>query len=215
MLLPQKAIYWPRKSALLLADLHLGKARHFRKEGIGVPEAIGENDYLALSKLINDCPVDHVYFLGDLFHSVFNKEWRLVGQTVSTFSDTAFHLVLGNHDILKRDKYESAGLKVYDQTASIGPFLLTHEPPEPSQESDKFIFCGHLHPGISIRGKGRQYVRLPCFYKCDNHMILPAFGTFTGIKTITLTGDGIAYAILGEKVVAIEENHLSRKKARG
>ena len=38
---PAKAIFWKEKSRLLLADVHLGKAGHFRKVGIPVPQRGG------------------------------------------------------------------------------------------------------------------------------------------------------------------------------
>ncbi len=36
-LLPQKALFLPEESILVLGDLHLGKAMHFRKAGIIIP----------------------------------------------------------------------------------------------------------------------------------------------------------------------------------
>tara|TARA_B100000497_G_C7677365_1_gene409317 strand:+ start:410 stop:1096 length:687 start_codon:yes stop_codon:yes gene_type:complete len=215
ILLPLRAVYWPGQSCLFIADLHLGKARHFRKEGIGVPEAIGEEDYSKLYDLLKEYSVDDIYFLGDLFHSEHNKEWEKVEEMVQYFSRTTFHLILGNHDILKKSLYQKAGLEVYDQYLDLGPFKLTHEPPEVEVENEKFIFCGHIHPGIGIKGKGRQHVRLPCFYSHNYYMILPAYGTFTGVKTLTLSEGNIAYAILKDKVIPIKENYSKRKNARG
>jgi len=37
LLLPQKAVYWPRASLLAIADIHFGKAAAFRSYGIPVP----------------------------------------------------------------------------------------------------------------------------------------------------------------------------------
>ena len=34
---PSGAVYWEEKQTLLLADVHLGKVAHFRKNGISVP----------------------------------------------------------------------------------------------------------------------------------------------------------------------------------
>ena len=36
-LLPQRAVYWPRAGALIVADVHFGKAATFRAGGIPVP----------------------------------------------------------------------------------------------------------------------------------------------------------------------------------
>ena len=70
----------------------------------------------------------------------------------------------------------------------------------PVKEFDQFNICGHVHPAVKLRGLGRQYMKLNCFYISDNQLILPAFGTFTGShilkpnKTdhvICLTSDGL------------------------
>ena len=36
-LFADRALFWPRESALLIADLHLGKADTFRAAGIALP----------------------------------------------------------------------------------------------------------------------------------------------------------------------------------
>ena len=201
-LLSQKAVLWKSKSILFLSDLHLGKAQHFRKEGIGIPEAIGEEDYTRLYKLFSDYPTDHVYFLGDLFHSEYNREWSRVKEMISHFSPTQFHLVIGNHDILSSEDYDSSGIHIVGKTHQINSIKFTHEPPE--KEYSEYIFCGHIHPGVSIKGRGRQYLRLPCFYFTENFMILPAFGTFTGVKTLNVSGNRKAFAVVKDKIVQIQ-----------
>ena len=40
VLLGARALYWPARQALLLADLHLGKADVFRRAGIALPAAV-------------------------------------------------------------------------------------------------------------------------------------------------------------------------------
>jgi hypothetical protein len=39
LLLPQKAVYWPRAQMLIVADIHFGKAASFRALGVPVPAA--------------------------------------------------------------------------------------------------------------------------------------------------------------------------------
>ncbi|MEC7393575.1 MAG: metallophosphoesterase, partial [Verrucomicrobiota bacterium] len=52
--------------------------------------------------------------------------------------------------------------------------------------------AGHLHPGFSIRGKSRTGVRSACFQVSENRIILPAFGSFTGLMEVKPTqGDRI------------------------
>ncbi|MFM1897944.1 MAG: hypothetical protein RL577_184, partial [Bacteroidota bacterium] len=40
--------------------------------------------------------------------------------------------------------------------------------------------CGHLHPVYSLRGKGRQSLRLPCFWLNKQRLVLPAFSSLAG-----------------------------------
>ena len=200
-LLPEKAIYWEKESALLLADLHLGKAQHFRKEGIAVPSGVADDNYKKLYQLFETYPTQNVYFLGDLFHSEYNQEWVRVTEIVNHFHQTAFHLVLGNHDILDNEKYQNAGLNIVGTKKDIRGIRLEHEPPETATK--QFTLCGHIHPGVMIKGRGRQNLRLPCFYFTENFMILPAFGTFTGVKTLKVSDVNKAFAVVGDKIISI------------
>lgn len=199
--LPEKAIYWEDRSTLLIADLHFGKTNHFRKEGIAVPQELVSQDIQRLRKLLQNYPAENVYFLGDLFHSRLNKEWELLGEEIKTQSDTHFHLLVGNHDILNRDKYSDLKMVIHDHPLELGPFLLTHEPVEKAQ--NKLNLCGHIHPGVIIKGKGRQRVRLPCFYMTEAFLILPAFGTFTGLKTLSILKGTRVFAVLTDRVLEV------------
>ena len=73
---PLKAIYWEEQGALLIADLHLGKTRHFRREGFPVPQGAGDANYDKLINLFLHFEPKRVIYLGDLFHSDYNQEWE-------------------------------------------------------------------------------------------------------------------------------------------
>ncbi|MFT6748906.1 MAG: metallophosphoesterase superfamily enzyme, partial [Flavobacterium sp.] len=63
--------------------------------------------------------------------------------------------------------------------------------------------CGHIHPGIKLKGKGKQFVKLSCFYVKENQIILPSFGTFTGNYFVSPTKNEQIYAIVDKEVVKI------------
>lgn len=84
-------------------------------------------------------------------------------------------LVVGNHDIISELKYEALGVEICSELI-LENFLLTHHP---EIRKKYFNLCGHLHPGFKLNGKGRQQVKLRCFYKSREQMVLPAFGEFT------------------------------------
>ena len=66
-LLPEKAVWIREWEVLLVADLHFGKASHFRKSGIPISEKVHDQDYQILTCLVSKYSPKQVYFLGDLF----------------------------------------------------------------------------------------------------------------------------------------------------
>lgn len=198
----QKAIYWPKNKSLFIADLHLGKINHFRKAGIALPPQAAEQNISNLASLIQKYDVQKVIFLGDLFHSYKNDEWNSFVHFLETYPQIEYILVQGNHDIFPSQEYEKAKLILVDELR-IGPFLCTHYPLESIQDGE-YNLCGHIHPGVVLRGKGKQRLKLPCFYFKKNQGILPAFGTFTGSSAINSNGASCIYAIAGEELMKIE-----------
>lgn len=175
---PYKSIYWERYKILFLSDLHLGKATHFRKSGIPIPENIHTLDFKRIELLLKSYKPNRIIFLGDLFHSSFNKSW-------STFKDFCTHnidikpeLVIGNHDIMEDNHYNF--LKIHQDRIELHPFVLSHKPLPVDMLNGLYNLCGHLHPSVKISGPARQSLRVECFYFGKNHGILPAFGNFTG-----------------------------------
>lgn len=168
---------------LLVADLHFGKINHFRKSGIAVPPKANERNTELLIDLLNKSKPEKAIFLGDLFHSHYNEEWETLGQVLKHFSACAFELVRGNHDIMSALQYERNKIKVIEGELELGPFVLTHEPLKEKRESF-YNLAGHIHPGVSLYGKARQAMTLPCFYFGEHQGILPAFGSFTGVARI-------------------------------
>lgn len=178
-LLPSKALFIPDQAALCIADPHFGKADHFRKAGIPVPNGTDATNYAQLERLLNSLPVQSVYFLGDLFHSDHNQAWETFSCWLSSYDQVDFWLIKGNHDILPNKAYQDAGLKVGESPFALPPFQLSHEPFQaPLEEATNL--CGHIHPAVKLRGGARQRLKLPCFYHTRNQLILPAFGQFTG-----------------------------------
>ncbi|MDF2157990.1 ligase-associated DNA damage response endonuclease PdeM [Algoriphagus sp. CAU 1675] len=202
VLLKEKAVWLPEEKALLIADLHFGKASHFRKSGIPIPEPIHDQDFMILKRLIETFQANHVYFLGDLFHSDWNAQWETVMDFLSTFPDTNFHLIKGNHDILSPSFYTNSLLEVHSEILTMGQKILSHEPLEEVPRGYLNI-CGHIHPGIRLQGKARQNLRIPCFYYENHQLILPAFGNFTGLFMMKPNLSSQIYGVAASKVIPI------------
>jgi len=200
LLLPEKAIYWPEKKMLLIADLHLGKTTHFRNNGIAVPQKAADSNWIRLHRLFNHFDLKRVCYLGDLFHSSLNRDWNTFEQLIGDYPSIEFELIIGNHDILAQELYTNIGFTLYESKVE-GPFLLTHEPLQ--TKSELYNLAGHIHPGVVLKGKAKQRHRLPCFHFGKTQGLLPAFGSFTGLATITLEKEDQVFVITKDKVIGL------------
>ncbi len=201
-LLPEKAIYWPDRDMVLIADLHLGKVGHFRKSGIPIPQKAGRSTIDRLESILFHYDPEKVVFLGDLFHSEYNSDWLGLNNLMERYPHTSYILVEGNHDILRDYNYQESKLQLIRDQVEVGPFVLSHEPIEEVIEG-KYNLCGHLHPAVRLEGRARQYMRLACFYFGDNTGILPAFGSFTGCAIIKPLKNEKVFVIAEDKVIAV------------
>lgn len=207
-LFPQRAIFWPSKRTIFVADLHLGKINHFRRAGIPVPTRANDRNLEMIVDLVQLTRPERFVCLGDLFHSHYNPEWESFGELIKHFRSTSFELVMGNHDIMSDQQYRRKGIVVHERL-HMAPFVLTHHPLEnhdslPKSVQSGYNLAGHLHPGVTMRGAGKQSVTLPCFYFGETAGLLPAFGTFTGLARIKPRKEDKVYVIADEKIIAIE-----------
>ncbi|MCW3124023.1 MAG: putative phosphoesterase [Flavipsychrobacter sp.] len=200
-LLPQKALFKDDERLLIIADVHLGKASHFRKGGISIPAHAQLADYTNLEKLIKDTNPLNVYFLGDLFHSTFNRDWHYFCDLIALFPVVKFTLVKGNHDLIDHALFKDICIDVVN-TIEDDHFIYSHEPLT-EVSTGKVNIVGHIHPGIVLTGIGRQSIKLPCFYITDSLVILPAFGVLTGLYSMERTKDTQIFAVLPDSIKRI------------
>lgn len=197
-----RAVFWEEQNALILADLHFGKTGHFRKAGIGVPQTIFKEDLQRLIALIQFFKAEQLIVVGDMFHSKSNNEHNLFERWRKDLSSLEVHLIKGNHDILKQEWYEQAGILTYPQQLTIGGFSFLHDADIKSIAlQNTFMFCGHLHPGITIRNTARQSLHFPCFHFEADCCTLPAFSKFTGITNIKRKTTDKVFAIVEDQVM--------------
>lgn len=203
-LLPERAIYWQQQQTLIVADVHLGKTGHFRKAGIAIPKQLGLEDLDCLTRLINQHQPKNLLFLGDLFHSDMNADWFDFANWRKQFAHISMQLVIGNHDIIKEKHYHDLDVSTHHELLA-GPFLMLHHPQTTNclEQHEHYVFCGHIHPGVKLVGKGRQSVTLPCFAFSDRQAILPSFGKFTGRVNMHHEPTDRIFGILEKKVIAV------------
>ena len=204
LLLPQKALLWQDEKALIVADVHLGKVGHFRKAGIAIPRSMEQEDLALLSDLIYLYKPEKVIFLGDLFHSDLNNDWDWLVLWRDLFKSVEMILVKGNHDIIADQVYLNSGFKLCDHFQK-DSFLFVHEPMTLKKLDNQalYVISGHIHPGVKLRGKGRQFLTLPCFHFGMKQAILPAFGKFTGKVCLQCDESDQVFGVLKDSVVAL------------
>jgi len=201
---PERCLFWEEENALIVADLHLGKTGHFRKAGIAVPQNIYKADLQRLMAMLYFYKADRLIIVGDFTHSSMNRELELFMKWRNDFSSLRIDLVKGNHDILDTTWYEKANIHVHESELEINGFLFRHEnkkQPQINERKNTYCFTGHVHPGITIRGAGRQSLHLPCFYFSNDHCILPAFSRFTGTYTVKAEKGETVYAITPQEII--------------
>ncbi|MFY8021827.1 MAG: ligase-associated DNA damage response endonuclease PdeM [Bacteroidia bacterium] len=197
--LPERGIYWEEEQAILLSDLHLGKVSHFRKNGIGVPLAAADQNLLKIEEILNRYELKELIILGDLFHSDLNEEWNLFIELTQKYQQIQWTLIRGNHDRMPAYLLKEAGIQTFFKQERRGIELI-HAPEE---NTLKPSISGHIHPAVLLQGKGRLRERLPCIYVGEQQILLPAFGSFTGAKTIETKSSDRVFVFAGTKVIEV------------
>ena len=218
---PSRIIYWEDEQAVIISDLHFGKTGHFRKSGIAIPQSAFRNDMQRLFEQIQYFQPHKLIIVGDMFHSKANKELEFFLKWRNDHAHLEIILVKGNHDILQTDWYEQSCIQLTNPSLYIKEFCFVHDlaifqnpdmaagsaPTIPTIQKTKpehFYFTGHIHPGILIRGLGKQSLRFPCFYFGEQYAILPAFGNFTGFSLIEPSSRENVFAIVENKIIQIQ-----------
>lgn len=207
-LLPQKAIFYKKEKALIIADVHLGKAGHFRQAGLAVPAGLAYADLQILDGLLgrSGLVIERIIVLGDLFHATLNPDWRIFEEWRKLNSDPEIILIKGNHDILSDSHYEELDIKV-SEIMVLNNFMLIHNFEDEEEIGGLYKLCGHIHPAVRMQGKAKQALTLSCFYFNESIGILPAFGRFTGKHIINPSESDNVFVISGsgegDKVIRI------------
>jgi DNA ligase-associated metallophosphoesterase len=175
MALPEGALFWPSRRALLIADLHLEKASWFARLGQMLPPYDSVATLTDLTALAASTGAEEIWCLGDSFHDRFGCERlpeRAREMLTALTAATRWTWITGNHD---SGLLDHCGGRIAEE-AEVEGLLLRHEadPAEPRPE-----LSGHFHPKLRVSHRGRRVSRR-CFVATDRKLILPAFGSLTG-----------------------------------
>lgn len=178
-LLASKAIYWPARKMLVIADIHFGKAAAFRALGVPVPRGTTTQNLLALDTLLARYACEEIVFLGDFLHARAAHAAATVAAMLAwraRHRDVRLTVVRGNHDAHAGDPAAALCIRMVDEPHSVGKLSFCHHP---DTAAPGYVLAGHVHPVYHLRADG-DGLRLPCFLLGPSHAILPAFGAFTG-----------------------------------
>ena len=194
-LLADKALYWPAGEALLVADIHFGKAAAYRALGQPVPRGTTTSNLQRLDAMLAQYRCRQLIFLGDFLHA---RQSHAPATLAALHAWRERHagldvlLIRGNHDRSAGDPPPTLDIRVVAEPCLLGPFALQHEStPHPSHH----VLAGHVHPVCVLRGRGRQRLRLPCFSLEERSTLLPAFGAFTGGMQVSARPGRRLYAV--------------------
>ena len=173
--LPQGALFWPARRALIVADLHFEKASWFAKFGQLLPPYDSIATLADLMALVDTTKPRELWCLGDSFHDSAGCE-RLPAQAQAMLRELTSALtwvwITGNHDA---GMIDHCGGSIASE-ASIDGLVLRHEADPRDLRPE---LSGHFHPKLRIAVRGRKVVRR-CFVASATKLILPAFGSLTG-----------------------------------
>jgi DNA ligase-associated metallophosphoesterase len=175
MALPQGALFWPERRALLVADLHLEKASWFARLGQMLPPYDSIATLADLTALAVSTGAEEIWCLGDSFHDRHGCDRlpeRARDMLVALTGATRWTWITGNHDPGIADH---CGGDIVEE-AEVDGLLLRHEA-DPAELRPEL--SGHFHPKLRIHHRGRQVSRR-CFVATERKLILPAFGSLTG-----------------------------------
>jgi DNA ligase-associated metallophosphoesterase len=201
LLLGERAVFWGKCKALIIADPHWGKAAAFRAAAVAVPEAVTQDDLLRLDGALDRTGAKRLIILGDLIHaekgrsqSTFDaiSDWRKRRSRLKVV------LVRGNHDRRAGDPPEEWRFEVVDEPLAESPFCYRHYPEECEEG---YTLAGHLHPAVKLIDEMGASHRFACFHFGKRIGVLPAFGSFTGTATVRpKVGDRVFVVSEGEVV---------------
>jgi len=185
-----RALFWPARGVLIVADVHLGKGSVFRRSGIAVPSGDTLADLGRLDNLLAEFDASALWVLGDLVHGSAQPDTPWLGDVRAwrqRHARIGMQLIAGNHD--RQLDTASLGFEVLPGEQTRGPFVLRHDPKVSAQG---YVLAGHLHPGVTVRD-GRRRHRLPAFVFGPCVGLFPAFGSFTGLADVRVEANDRVY----------------------
>lgn len=199
-LYPERYLYWENEHILLLSDVHIGKTTEWLHEGIYIPLSGIMSTIERIHHIYLRHPNSHLVIVGDLVHGKENQEWHELDKVLRCFPKVS--LIEGNHDRSFSIWPGHTDIQIVERMEFTN-IVLTHEPTN-NLKKNQINIHGHIHPNVSLKGKGLQRLILPCFYKKEQQFCLPAFTIWSGKYVVPMRPEDTIWVITQNKVL-----HLS------
>ncbi len=227
-LLPDRALCWPARRTLVVADIHFGKDDVFRRAGMALPQGAAAEDLARLSRLLASTSSERLLVLGDFVHGALAAgddfpirfaEWR------ARHRELAIEVVAGNHDAKAARGLRdwASTLRWHAEESQETPFVFRHSDGPGVFGSDLargaaalpagagvFALAGHLHPVARLPVPGGRGLRVPVFWRRAEALILPAFGRLTGGYEVHAARGEQLWLAGTERVLALSAPRSSR-----
>lgn len=199
---PQRALVWPARRTLVVADTHFGKDDIFRRGGIALPRGPTITDLQRVSGLLERHECTRLCILGDFVHGATElgdsflhafRVWR------SAHGAVHLDIVAGNHDRREASAKWQTLAQWHVKPLVDPPFVMAHHP---ELHAEGYVLAGHLHPAIRLRRKGGAG-KVPVFWQRTGVMVLPSFGSFTGGGPVAPSAGDRIYAVGPERVLRL------------
>lgn len=193
------ACWYPAASALMVADLHLGKAAAFRSAGLPVPDGHGARDLSLLEHLLGETGARRLVVAGDVLHAPTGITPQVDDDILAfrgRLRDVEITVTVGNHDRTLDRHATRWGMEI-SPSLNLGPFRVVHSPDDLPGGRPSIV--GHLHPAMRWSRPGHGSLRCRCFWWRANlqQLVLPSFGSFTGNANIKPALEDQVFPALG------------------
>jgi DNA ligase-associated metallophosphoesterase len=202
----ERALAWPARSTVVVADVHLGKDGAFRRAGYALPAGETQVDLERLGRLVERHRARRLLVLGDFVHAppaAADPLLAALAQWLAARPTLALEVVIGNHDrpsagapLSRLVQWRAEGLRE-------GPFEWRHAAAATSDPAAHQV-CGHVHPALRLRS-GPHSLRLPVFALESRRLTLPAFAGFSGGATPQVEDAARFFAVVDGSVLALPE----------
>ncbi len=177
--LPEGALYWVEREALIVADLHLEKGSAYAARGQMLPPYDSLATLADLERALARTHARALWCLGDSLHDVAATE-RMCGEVLDRLADLTARLdwtwITGHHHPHPAPPNAPHLGGTIREEAEIDGIVLRHEAHAGERRPE---LSGHFHPKWRLSHRGRSVSRR-CFVMDQTRLILPSFGAFTG-----------------------------------